>query len=168
MQPWSPLLWFIHMVLAGLQLHPGSYTTWQIWHFLKKAFITEWDTSQINKLQNTLDLHTLQMRTELQCTTLFLHHHQQLVPRAPTSLSTFRLLGCCRTSMTCLRLSSRSRRLLYSSWLVSSVWCWSRISSQRIFWMVLRWRNSSSCMDSCWRSSMACSRSFCVCLLFNS
>lgn len=81
---------------------------------------------------------------------------------------TLRLLGCCRTSMTCLRLSSRSRRLLYSSWLVSSVWCCSLISSQRIFWMVLRCRNSSSCMDSCWRSNIACSRSFWVCLLFSS
>lgn len=86
---------------------------------------------------------------ELSCHAPLFHHHQQLAPSAPIPVSTFRLLGCCRTSMTCLRLSSRSRRLLYSSWLVSSVWCWSRISSQRIFWMVLRWRNSSSCMDSC-------------------
>lgn len=81
---------------------------------------------------------------------------------------TFRLLGCCRTSMTCLRRSSLSLRLLYSIWLVSSVWCCKRMSSARIFWMVLRCLNSSSCMDSWCRSSMACSRSFCVCRLFNS
>lgn len=81
---------------------------------------------------------------------------------------TFRLLGCWRTSMTCLRRSSLSLRLLYSIWLVSSVWCCKRMSSARVFWMVVRCLNSSSCMDSWCRSSMACSRSFCVCRLFNS
>lgn len=83
-------------------------------------------------------------------------------------LYTLRLLGCCRTSMTCLRLSSLSLLLLYSSWLVSSVWCWVRISSARAFWIVPRCRNSSSCIDSWCLSSMACSRSFCVCRLFSS
>ena len=81
---------------------------------------------------------------------------------------TFRLLGCCRTSMTCLRLNSLSLLLLYSSWLVSSVWCWVLISSARAFWIVPRCLNSSSCIDSWCLSSMACSRSFCVCRLFSS
>lgn len=87
---------------------------------------------------------------------------------ASRSPCTLRLLGCCRTSMTCLRRSSLSLLLLYSSWLVSSVWCWVRISSARAFWIVPRCLNSSSCIDSWCLSSMACSRSFCVCRLFSS
>lgn len=97
--------------------------------------------------------------------TLFQIYHKHYVN---SWCVTFRLLGCWRTSMTCLRRSSLSLRLLYSIWLVSSVWCCKRMSSARVFWMVLRCLNSSSCMDSWCRRSMACSRSFCVCRLFNS
>lgn len=81
---------------------------------------------------------------------------------------TFRFLGCCRSSSTCLRCSSRSRRLLYSIWFSSSVWCCRRIRSMRSFCSVLSCRCSSSCMDSSWRISMACSISFWLFFLFSS
>lgn len=81
---------------------------------------------------------------------------------------TLRFLGCCRSSRTCLRWSSRSRRLLYSIWFSSSVWCCRRIRSIRSFCSVFSCLCSSSCMDSSWRISMACSISFWVFFLFSS
>lgn len=83
-------------------------------------------------------------------------------------VDTLRLFGCCRTSVACFCRSSCSRRLLYSIWLVSSVWCWVRISSARVLCTEPSCLNSSSCVDSWWRSSMAHSRSFWVCFLFRS
>lgn len=85
-----------------------------------------------------------------------------------TLLLTLRLLGCCRTSMACFCRSSCSRRLLYSIWLVSSVWCCVRIRSARVRCTELSCLNSSSWVDSWCRSSMAHSRSFWVCFLFRS
>jgi len=82
--------------------------------------------------------------------------------------STFRFFGCCRSSMKCFLCSSRSRRLLYSSWFSSSVWCCSRIRSIRSFCSVCSCLYSSSRVDSSCRISIACSISFWVRFLFNS
>jgi len=97
-----------------------------------------------------------------------LFHAPSVTPDVRPRRLTLRFLGCCRSSSTCLRRSSRSRRLLYSIWLSSSVWCCRRIRSMRSFCRTFSCRYSSSCMDSSWRVSMACSISFWVFFLFSS
>lgn len=81
---------------------------------------------------------------------------------------TLRLLGCWRTWAACFCRNSCSRRLLYSSWLPSSVWCCRRVSSARVRCTACSCRSSSSRVASCCRSSNAHSKSFCVCFLFKS
>lgn len=81
---------------------------------------------------------------------------------------TLRLLGCWRTWAACFCRNSCSRRLLYSSWLPSSVWCCRRVSSALVRCTAWSCRSSSSRVASCCRSSNAHSKSFCVCFLFKS